>query len=138
MLRASFSAGNAHIACRLKQEPPATRPHAWGWRSNEVDLSGNKIYKPAGDCVGWYCDKNREVWLERNSAYADVQRLAKIQGDAFLLSPPSLWRRMYEKGLILAVESSGTKTPRLAVKRVIAGADKRVLILSADLVESEV
>ena len=138
LLRAAFSSGNAHIACRLKQEPPATRPHAWGWRSNEVDLSGNKIYKPMGDCIGWYCDKSREIWLERNSAYATVQKIAKTQGDAFLLSPASLWRRMYEKGLILSVEASGTKTPRLAVKRVIAGADKRVLILSADAVESEV
>jgi hypothetical protein len=136
LLRASFSSGNAHIACRLNQGPPPSRPHAWGWRSDMVDVSGDKIYKPTGDCIGWYCDKQREVWLEKNAAFAVAQRLAKMQGDAFLLSPASLWRRMGEKDLILATESRPNGTKQLTVKRMIGGRSKRVMILSADLVES--
>ncbi|MBF6648951.1 cell wall-binding protein [Methylobacter sp. BlB1] len=136
LLRASFASGNAHIACRLNQGPPPSRPHAWGWRSDVVDMAGDKIYKPTGDCIGWYCDKQREVWLEQNAAFAVAQRLAKMQGDAFLLSPPSLWRRMGEKGLVLATEARANGTKQLNVKRVIGGRSKRVMILSADLIES--
>jgi hypothetical protein len=136
LLRASFSSGNAHIACRLNQGPPESRPHAWGWRSDVVDMAGDKIYKPTGDCIGWYCDKQREVWIEQNAAFAVAQRLAKTQGEAFLLSPASLWRRMNEKGLILSTEARENGTPRLAVKRIIGGRSKRVMILSADLIES--
>jgi hypothetical protein len=136
LLRASFASGNAHIACRLNQGPPPSRPHAWGWRSDVVDMDGDKIYKPTGDCIGWYCDKQREVWLEQNAAFAVAQRLAKMQGDAFLLSPASLWRRMGEKGLVLATEDRANGTKQLNVKRVIGGRSKRVMILSADLIES--
>jgi hypothetical protein len=136
LLRASFSSGNAHIACRLNQGPPPSRPHAWGWRSDVVDIAGDKIYKPTGDCIGWYCDKQREIWLEQNAAFAVAQRLAKMQGEAFLLSPASLWRRMGEKELVLATEARANGTRQLNVKRVIGGRSKRVMILSADLIES--
>jgi hypothetical protein len=136
LLRALFSSGNAHIACRLNQGPPASRPFAWGWRSDAVDLSGDRIYKPMGDCIGWYCDKQREVWLEQNAAFAAVQTLARSQGDAFLLSAASLWRRMGEKGLILSIENR-PEGKRFAVKRVIGGRSRRVMVLAADLIESE-
>jgi hypothetical protein len=137
LLRALFSSGNAHIACRLNQGPPPSRPFAWGWRSDAVDAGGDKIYKPMGDCIGWYCDKQREVWLEQNAAFAAVQTLARSQGDAFLISAASLWRRMGEKGLILATETRSNGTKQYAVKRVIGGRSRRVMVLAADLVESE-
>ncbi len=136
LLRATFASGNAHIASRLKQSPPLSRPYSWGWRSNEVDLSGEKIYKPMGDCIGWLCEEKRELLIEQNAAFKVVQQFAKTQGDAFLLSAPSLWRRMGEKGMVLAIEKRANGTKQLAVKRKIAGVSKRVMILSADFVES--
>jgi len=136
LLRALFSSGNAHVACRLNQGPPPTRPNAWGWR--EVgDGAGGKDYRPMGDCVGWYCDKAAEIWIEQNSAFAAVQQIAKKQGDGVLLSPSSLWRRMLEKGLILASETRPNGTKQSTVKRVIGGRSRRVMVLSANLVESE-
>lgn len=137
LLRASFASGNAHIACRMNQGPPPTRAHAWGWRS---DVTGDKVSKPMGDCVGWYCDNcenRREVWFEQNAVFGVVQAMARKQGDTFLLSPSSLWRRMHDKGLIIATEARDKGHPRLTVKRVIGGRSRRVMILSADLVESE-
>lgn len=135
LLRAAFASGNAHIASRLKQAPPLSRAYSWGWRSNEVDLSGEKVYKPMGDCIGWLCEEKREVLIEQNAAFKVVQQFAKTQGDAFLLSAPSLWRRMGEKGMVLAMEKRPNGTNQLAVKRQIGGISKRVMILSADLVE---
>jgi hypothetical protein len=136
LLQACFASGNAHIASRLKQAPPLSRPYSWGWRSNEVDLSGERIYKPMGDCIGWLCEEKREILLEQNAAFKVVQQFAKAQGNAFLLSAPSLWRRMGEKGMVMAMDKRPNGTKQLTVKRQIAGVSKRVMILSADLVES--
>ncbi len=140
LLRAALSSGNAHIACRLKMGPPEVRPYSWGWRDAGTDLIGNKNYSPMGDCIGYYCapkDSNpAEVWLQQDTAFKIVQQFARNQGDAFLLSPASLWRRMHEKGLIVHTEPDGKNRPRLAVKRTVAGQSKRVMVLAADLVES--
>ena len=93
-----------------------------------------------GDCIGWYSDAAGhapEVWLQQDSAFKIVQQFARSQGDSFLLSPASLWRRLYEKGLILKTEPDPkSNTPRLNVKRTIAGSSKRVMVLAADLIES--
>jgi hypothetical protein len=56
LLRAVFSSGNGHIACRLKQREPTLRPYAWGWRVDGANLVGEKAYSPMGDCIGWYAD----------------------------------------------------------------------------------
>ena len=140
LLRAAFSSGNTHIACRLNQGPPMTRPFSWGWREGSVDQAGDPILKPMGDCIGWYYETTGnapEVWLQQDAAFKIVQQFARSQGDSFLLSPLSLWRRLYEKGLILKTERDPkSNTPRLHVKRIIAGSSKRVMILSADLIES--
>jgi len=140
LLRAAFSSGNAHIACRLNQGPPPSRPFAWGWRSDAVDMAGDKIHKPMGDCIGWYRDASddtsAEVWLQQDTVFKVVQQFARSQGDSFLLSPASLWRRMHEKGLILKTEPDGKNKPRLAIKRIVAGSTRRVMVLSAELIES--
>ena len=95
-----------------------------------------------GDCIGWYCSASgttpAEVWLQQETAFKIVQQFARTQGDAFLMSPATLWRRLHEKGLILKIEPDTMRNkPRLAVKRVVAGTTKRVMILAADLIESD-
>ncbi|MDP1665515.1 MAG: cell wall-binding protein [Methylobacter sp.] len=141
LLRAALSSGNAHIACRLKLGPPETRPYAWGWRDAGTDMVGDKNFNPMGDCIGYYAapkdNTHAEVWLQQDTAFKIVQQFARSQGDAFLLSPASLWRRMHEKGLIVHTEPDAMRNkPRLAVKRTVAGQSKRVMILAADLIES--
>lgn len=139
LLRALFSAGNAHIACRLNQGPPPSRPHSWGWREVNSGL-GEKDYRPMGNCIGWYCDKGdtgAEVWLEQNNAFAAVQKMARDQGEGFLMAAPTLWRRMHEKGLILVTEQRPSGQPQLTVKRAISSVKRRVMVLSAHLIESE-
>jgi len=141
LLRAAFSSGNAHIACRLNQGPPPSRPFAWGWRGDAVDMVGDKIFKPQGDCIGWHCGTTgttpAEVWLQQDTAFKVVQQFARSQGDSFLISASSLWRRMHEKGLIVKTEPDiKNNRPRLAIKRMVAGRNVRVMILAADLIES--
>lgn len=138
LLRSLFSSGNAHIAQSENKGPPETRPHAWGWVN--VEITGIEAIhtlssKPMGDCIGWHNEKYREVWLDQDSAFAAVQKLAKIQGDAFLLSAATLWRRMGDRGLIVKFETRANGTKQWTVKRTIDGVSKRVMILSADIVE---
>ncbi len=141
LLRSALSSGNGHIATALKQGPPLVRPFAWGWRSSGQDLNGNEAYKPMGDCFGWYAEPkdNRpaEVWLEPNTAFKAAQEIARKQGDAFLISSGTLWRRMMERGLFLKVETTAkTGRQQASVKRTVAGRSARVLVMSADLVEN--
>jgi hypothetical protein len=139
LLRALFSSGNAHISDRLKQAPPATRPHSWGWRCSEVkgiNASHEDVSIPMGDCIGYYDEKLREVWLIQDSAFAEVQKLARNQGDAFLVSPCTLWRRMGDAGLITKFDMRPNGSKQWTVLRTVAGVRKRLMILSADTVES--
>lgn len=136
ILKACLSSGNAHIACRLNQAPPASNPFAWGWRDAGTEPSGDKALKPMGDAIGWYSDAAgtapAEVWLQQDAAFKVAQQYARGQGDAILLSPSSLWRRMDEKGFVLQREprTDGGK-PKLTVKKVIAGVSNRVMVLAA-------
>lgn len=139
LLRSLFSSRNAHIACRLNQGPPATRPHSWGWVCIEVqgiEANHDMSNTPTGDCIGWYDDKDRQVWLDQDSAFAAVQQLAKTQSDPFIISASTLWRRMGDRSLIIKFESRDNGTKQWTVKRTIAGASKRVMVLSADVVEA--
>jgi hypothetical protein len=132
LIRALFVSGNAHIACRYNQGPPPDKPHAWGWREVN-DGDGGKDHRPMGDCIGWDGDTEGEVWVEPTSVYAAVQRLAKQQGDAVLLSPSSLWRRLHEKGHITKTEpDKKNNRPRLTVKKTVAGRSIRIMVLSTE------
>ncbi|MEC4747960.1 cell wall-binding protein [Methylomicrobium sp. Wu6] len=140
LLRALFASGNAHIACRLNQGPPPEgKRHFLGWREANIGI-GEKDWRPTGDCVGWYCnggDTGPEVWLDQNNAFAAVQKMARDQGETFLMSAPTLWRRMLEKELIIATEKRPNGTKQTTVKRTISSTKRRVMVLSAKLIESE-
>jgi hypothetical protein len=138
LLRSLFSSGNAHIADRLNQAAPKTRPHNWGWSVNAVDgidATHTESEKPLGNRIGWYEDKERQVWLVQDAVFAEVQQLARTQGDPFIMSAATLWRRMGERGLIIKFETRENGSKVWTVKRSIGGSSKRVMILSADLVE---
>ena len=141
LLRASLSSGNSHVSCRIKQGPPSIRPFGWGWRDSGTDQAGDTILKPMGDLVGWHYeapDKPAEIWLQQDTAFKVVQQFARSQGDSFLLSPSSLWKRLLEKGFIHKTErDQKTNKPLSTVKRVVCGKkDTRVMVLLAELIES--
>jgi len=141
LIRAALSSGNAHISNRLDQGPPKMRPFVWGWRDIGTDIVGDKQYKALGDCIGWHADGSNnevaEIWLDPNTAFKTVHDFSKHQGDPLLISASTLWRRMTDKGLLLKTEKDrDSGKPRPTVKRLIAGRQFRVLVLSAELIES--
>ncbi|GAB4262875.1 MAG: hypothetical protein Kow0065_13590 [Methylomicrobium sp.] len=135
LLRSVFSSGNGHIACRINQGPPTTHPHAWGWRADES--SGERVFKPMGDLIGWHSDQDGEIWLDQASTFKAIQQFSRAQGEAFLMSAAALWRRLRESGWILQVEPRGNGIDRLTVKRTIAGRSKRVMVMSSKKLISE-
>jgi hypothetical protein len=141
LLRAAFSSGSCHIANRLDQGPPAVRPFAWRWRDAGENLVGDKNFNPMGDSIGYHCDASgtapAEAWLIQDNAFKIAAQFARNQGDSLLLSAASLWRRMEERGLIVHTGlDTRTGKRRSTVKRIVAGRSARVMILSADFVES--
>jgi len=141
ILRSVLSSGQGHISDRLDQGPPKSRPFSWGWREDKKDIVGDRNYKPMGDCMGWYAigssNNPDELWLQQETVFKSVQQFARAQGDAFLLQPSTLWRRMLDRGLIVHTEVDAyNKTTKTTVKRVVAGRKIRVMVLSAELIES--
>jgi len=142
LLKAVLISGNGHISCRLNQGPPKIRPHGWGWRDSSDNPVGDKNMNPTGDCIGWYCGASEgetpEIWLQQDAAFKSVQQYARSQGDAFLMTAPTLWRRMFEKGFILKTEVDPKRNkPRLSIRRTIDGSTKRVMVIKAELVETD-
>jgi len=142
LLRSVLSSGNGHIVNTLDKGPPKTRPYSWGWRDGGSDLAGEKQYKPCGNCIGWHRQgtevKPDEVWLDPDSAFSAAQELAKSQGEPFLLSQSTLWRRMSDMKLLLAEEKTSTGKKRTQVKRAVNGPNnsRRVIVLAAELIEA--
>lgn len=139
LLRAALASGNCHIANRISQGPPANKPHAYGWRDAGSDAVGDRQYNAMGDCIGWHSEgvgnHPAEVWLQPDAAFKVAQDFARRQGDSFLLSAPSLWRRLCDQGLLLKTEPDNKSgKPRPTVKRVVNNAQSvRVMVINAEL-----
>lgn len=141
LLKAAFSSGNCHIAERLKKAPPENHPFFWGWRTTSNPM-GDDMHSPMGDCIGYLNEQTSgnpcEVWLVPDTAFKVAAQFARSQGDSFLLSAPSLWRRMVERGLVIQTEKDNTTGKvRPKVKRVVGGKSTRVMVLSAELFEAD-
>jgi hypothetical protein len=129
ILRACFASGEVHVCDRLNQGPPQFCPHTWGWRrpaaDDDLELSG------CGSQIGYIDEPRAELWLIPDAAYRAVQRFASQQNEPFLVSQPTLWRRLQERGGLLASERDPrTGTMRPTVKKAVGGRRERVLVLS--------
>jgi hypothetical protein len=75
--------------------------------------------------------------LLQANAFKIAAQFARNQGDSLLLSAASLWRRMEERGLIVETEPDAKRSKRrTTMRKMVAGRSVRVMILSADFVES--
>lgn len=135
LLRSLFSGGNAHLGNAEHQNLPPANGGAWGWRCN-----GNEVKKEnliaQGARIGWYNESDNQVYLDPNNVFSSVQEMARKQGDVFLMSQSTLWRRMGERGLFLRSEKYDGSV-RYTVKRVVNGEGKpRVLVLAAETIQN--
>ncbi len=130
LLRGCFASGECHVVCNLKQGPPTSHPHIWGWRrvSEVGDLAGR------GNSIGWINEKKGEIWLEPESLFKTVQKFAGAQNEPILMNKSTLWKRLLERGLLADFDTDKSGVKRADVKRVVDGKRPRVLVFDADLI----
>ena len=96
---------------------------AWGWQE-AYDTAGNAYAKPQGRQIGWL-DGASKLYLDPNTAFAEVAKLAQEQGESFSISPNTLWKRLGERGLLLDRKedkrTDGTPYLRNHSRRTIGG-----------------
>lgn len=131
LLRGCFSAGEVHVGHHLNQGPPELLPFVWGWRSQTPggDPSG------CGSHIGYINQPKSELWLEPEPTFKAIQRFANAQNEPMLINKATLWKRLFERGLLLASETDNkTGTVRPDAKRPMAGKVCRVLVFNPSII----
>jgi hypothetical protein len=127
LLNSAIASGTAHVASLAGTDPDD--PDRWSWRKYHVSsMEGVRIeWRPLGSCVGWV--KDGELYLDRDAALAEAQRLGRDTGDPLAVGGPTLAKRLHEHEYLLSTDTTyGT----LYIRKRIAGVARRVLHLDAD------
>jgi hypothetical protein len=124
LLAAAIASGRAHVAGHDGEAPPD--PGAWGWRRDPARTDGNQpeIWRGQRDRVGWVVDE--ALFLEPDASYAAAQSMGRDVDDPLTVQPRTLHRRLWQAGLLTAVEDARR---RLTVRRTLEGARRAVLQL---------
>jgi hypothetical protein len=107
---------------------------SWGWREVTFGTGDHqrKDWEPQGEHIGWVDGTN--VYLQSDSAYAVVQKLARDGGDQIAVGLPTMKKRLHERGLLASTETSvsdGRVVERLDVRRSLQGKRRTVLHLNS-------
>ncbi|MDG2214610.1 MAG: hypothetical protein P8M70_12325, partial [Verrucomicrobiota bacterium] len=128
LLSAALINGTAHVVDADSGEHPrdGVSPESWGWRGKATEEGDDekKAWNPLGSKIGWV--ENDDLYLEPDSAYAVVQKMARDQGTSLPVAQRTLWKRLDEKSLIA---SKDAKRSRLGIRMVLSGEQRTVLHL---------
>jgi hypothetical protein len=132
LLGGVIASGRGHVA-NVSGGPPRN-PGAWGWRETTVGTGQHERieWQAQGNRIGWLDDE--ELYLEPDAAYAAAQRMAGEQGDALAVTQTTLWKRLKERGFLVAVEE---KRETLKVRKTVEGASHGVLHVAQRLLSAE-
>ena len=106
----------------------------WGWQMVIVSAGSQERedWRPRGERVGWL-DAD-DLFLDPESSFAAVQKLARDQGTSMPLKQRTLWKRLAEQGhLVSRDRARGTNT----VRRTIGGRRLEVIHLKASTLAVE-
>jgi hypothetical protein len=105
LLSAAINSGGAHLV-NTKDNGRPDDAESWGWRTSSYGEG------PLGPRIGWIEGQN--VYLDPESAFAVIQKLAQSQGTTLPVTQHTLWKRLKEKGC-LASTNPGRNTIRLTI-----------------------
>lgn len=97
--------GQAHLTNREGSAPDDAE--RYGWKLNQRGDEG--VYQARGNRMGAVLNEGQgsEVWfLIADAAYAEVQKLAREQGEPFQFSQAAIWRLLGEAGYLERKENS--------------------------------
>jgi hypothetical protein len=122
LVESAISSGRAHVAAPDGQAPGLPDgPAAWGWKR-----AADRGWIEQGRRIGWL--DGGDLLLDPESAFAEANRLAQDQGEAFGVSHNTLYKRLKERGMLVS-----TDPERNTTRRTIGGDRHRVLHLRASL-----
>ena len=126
LLGAAIGSGRAHVAGARGGAPgDADR---WGWQLVIVGTGSQERedWQPRGERIGWL-DAD-DLFLDPESSFAAVQKLARDQGTSVPTKQRTLWKRLAEQNhLVSRDRGRGTNT----VRRTIGGRRLEVIHLKA-------
>ena len=121
--------GRAHVADARTGDWPGD---GWGWVVQEVVTAyGTEKRRTAkGALIGWLDGNN--LFLNPAVTYAELQKLARDQGDSLPVTERVLWKRLAERGVVVAAEDGHT-----TVKRTFPGPGRvRVLQIPTAILQN--
>ena len=126
LLGSALGSGRAHVADVDGAAPE--QPRRWGWRMAEVGAGEfeRREWRPQGSRVGWV--DGTALYLDRDAALAEVQRLGRDVGDGLAVTAQVLTKRLHERGLLASID---TARETLTVRRTLEGKGRAVLHLDA-------
>jgi hypothetical protein len=127
-LDAILVSGEAHLVDSNGDAP--SDPEAWGWRRVDrgTTVNGNPTdpeWRPQGSRIGWTTGDGA-VYLEWNAAYQIIQKRAVAIGTEIPLTPDTLLKRFWERGLIVTRDEA---RETFKVRRRLMGANRNVVHL---------
>jgi Domain of unknown function (DUF927) len=125
LLSAAIASGRAHVAGPSGSEP--NQPGAWGWREAIIG-AGNyarQEFRSQGNRVGWV--DGEDLFIDLDAALAAVQEIGHSLGEAIVLTPRVLSKRMWERGLL---KSKTESRETFKVRRTLESSRREVLHLS--------
>ena len=130
LLSSAISTGRVHVAD--PEGGPPDDPGSWGWRQTVTTSREQEHYvepwRPQGQQIGWL--EGDDLYLDPESAFAEVQRLAKQQDDPIAISQATLGRRLKERGLLASTGGRGRKK-NTRVRRTLQGVRRSVFHMKA-------
>jgi hypothetical protein len=123
LLVAALASGRAY--CTNTKGTCPEQATNWGW----CYRNGWERH-PSGKRIGWV--DGADLYLEAEAAYAEVQELARAQGDTLAVSSRTLHKRMKDRGLIVSTEAG-----KLLTRRKLEGRRRFVLHLAAPMLQKQ-
>jgi hypothetical protein len=120
LLAGVLASGRGHCANSDGAVPPD--PGAWGWRRQGME----PLWQPQGRRVGWVA--GADLYLEPATVYAEVQDLARAQGESLSVTKRTLHKRLKDRGLLASHEEG-----KLVTRRTLEGPRRFVLHLFASV-----
>ncbi len=126
LLGSALGSGKAHVAAPNGTAPEGAK--GWGWRSAVVGTGefARQEWRPQGARIGWV--EGADLYLDRDAALAEVQRLGQITGDGLAITGQVLTKRLHERGLLASTDQT---RETLTVRRTLEGQQRRVLHFAA-------
>lgn len=123
--RQILGAGQAHLRTTNGGIPQKATSLGWTEERSQGDLP---TYKSHGPCVGWISWNDDELFIEINTGYAAVK---KIAGQELTLTKQTLFKRMKDAGCLTRVDDA---RQRNTVRITAENHARQVIALSASMV----